>query len=470
MSYEKQTFIDNETVLRAEHLNHIEDGIETVDVRANVKIVYQSNFENWVKSLKSIGFCIVREDFNYSFMYSDVEYSGEMHQGDMYSFSPSTMELKFYFNTCCGDNLNSDTSSTHVVSFLDTAAKTEGCYSRWSTSSNMLKTSASDAWNTYRGAVTEGDEWNIKAYSVGDAYAVFFLNSTGGLVSTIPTTAPSSAMVVDEIITVPSGAVEMIVNEEILNSVNYGLNGVVVEKTIATSDSGSLTINNHLYGKVLLACGDSITDAYDLSANDGSYLESYAELTANRNGMIFKKDAVSGSTIAYNASGDTSISTEAFSNTRYTNLPEFDYLTIWFGWNDGAYSTLGTIEDIDNTTFYGAYKKVLEYLVTNNPTKKIGIIVPNLKPSRSLIAPNDMATAVREISKLYGVPCLDLHDYNQCSGLWGEANAVQQARNTALTFDGTHPNQDGHKFLSTIYEEFRFHFPQLPSDLLEVLP
>ena len=98
MSYEKQTFIDNETVLKAEHLNHIEDGIETVDVRANVKIVYQSNFETWVKSLKSIGFCIAREDFDYSFMYSDVEYSGEMHQGDVYSFSPSTLDLNFYFN------------------------------------------------------------------------------------------------------------------------------------------------------------------------------------------------------------------------------------------------------------------------------------------------------------------------------------------------------------------------------------
>ena len=83
----------------AEHLNHIEDGIETVDVRANVKIVYQSNFETWVKSLKSIGFCIAREDFDYSFMYSDVEYSGEMHQGDVYSFSPSTLDLNFYFNT-----------------------------------------------------------------------------------------------------------------------------------------------------------------------------------------------------------------------------------------------------------------------------------------------------------------------------------------------------------------------------------
>lgn len=30
MAYEKQTFVDNSTVLKAEHLNHIEDGISVL--------------------------------------------------------------------------------------------------------------------------------------------------------------------------------------------------------------------------------------------------------------------------------------------------------------------------------------------------------------------------------------------------------------------------------------------------------
>ena len=161
---------------------------------------------------------------------------------------------------------------------------------------------------------------------------------------------------------------------------------------------------NFLNGKKIVACGDSITDA---SNPDGGYFKSYAQITAERNGMIFAKDAVSGSTLAYNADADSDrANTRAFSNTRYLNLPEFDYLTIWFGWNDASYSTVGTIDDTDNTTFYGAYKVVLEHLITNNPTKKIGLVVPYGNPD--VIEP--FAQAVRDISNLYGVPCLDLKD------------------------------------------------------------
>lgn len=36
MAYEKQTFKDNETILKAEHLNHIEDGI-----KANEELINQ---------------------------------------------------------------------------------------------------------------------------------------------------------------------------------------------------------------------------------------------------------------------------------------------------------------------------------------------------------------------------------------------------------------------------------------------
>lgn len=343
---------------------------------------------------------------------------------------------------------------TQTVSFLETATKTDGAYARWSTSSGMVKESAATVWSYYRGDVEAGTEYQLKAYTVGDAYAVMFLNESGGLVSTVPTTQSTTGELVDLTITVPDGAVTMIVNEQatILNG-SFGLDGVVVESETA---SGTTSVaNGYLAGKVLLACGDSITDAYDLASNNGSYVKSYAQLAAERLGMIYRKDAVSGSTMAYNADSDASAaSAKAFSNTRYQNLPAFDYLTLWFGWNDGAYSTLGTIEDTDNTTFCGAYKTVLEHLVTTYPTKKIGVVVPKLKPNQSLIDPEALAQAVRDVSKLYGVPCLDLADYNACSSLWSVDNAAQQARNTALTFDGTHPNRAGHEYLSTMYEAF----------------
>lgn len=197
--------------------------------------------------------------------------------------------------------------------------------------------------------------------------------------------------------------------------------------------------DNVLFGKKLVACGDSITAA--VNPNGGNF-NSYAKLTADRNGMEFAINAVSGSTMT-NVEGKS-----PFCVDRYQNIPsDFDYLTIWFGYNDGAYAQLGTIEDTSDTTFYGAYKKVLDYLLTTYPTKKIGLVVPYMNNSA-------FQQAVRDISEMYGVPCLDLPDYNQCSIVWGSENTAQTARKNALTYDGTHPNQTGHEFISTMYDHF----------------
>ena len=208
-------------------------------------------------------------------------------------------------------------------------------------------------------------------------------------------------------------------------------------------DTADVGITSHLSGKKLACVGDSITEA---SNPEGGYFKNYAEIVAERHGMTVYKDGKGGSTM-------TNVSTQRpFCVDRYLNVPaDFDILTIWFGWNDAYYASgnIGTIESTEDTTFYGAYKKVLEYFITTYPTKKIGLIVPygnsSVEPCR---------VAVRELSKRYGVPCLDLADGNQCSLLWGDANEAQLARRAALTYDGTHPNQVGHEYLSTMYEAF----------------
>lgn len=208
---------------------------------------------------------------------------------------------------------------------------------------------------------------------------------------------------------------------------------------IAALETAMSEGSNVLFGKKLVACGDSITAARN---PEGGNFNSYAKLTADRNAMAFEINAVSGSTMT-NVEGKS-----PFCVDRYQNIPsDFDYLTIWFGYNDGAYAQVGTISDTDDTTFYGAYKKVLDYLVAQYPTKKIGIIVPYMNNSA-------FQEAVRNISEMYGVPCLDLPNGNQCSCVWGNANSAQTARKSALTYDNTHPNQEGHSFISTMYEAF----------------
>lgn len=67
--------------------------------------------------------------------------------------------------------------------------------------------------------------------------------------------------------------------------------------------------------------------------------------------------------------------------------------------------------------------------------------------------------AVRELSEFYGIPCLDLADSNSPM-YWCDLhddtveNAAKEARWDAFTYDGTHLNQEGHEYLSTMYEEF----------------
>ena len=323
-------------------------------------------------------------------------------------------------------------ATSDTVSFLETATKTTGFYARKSSSSSALRFTESEVWNCYRGAVTEGEIYHVSTYSTYDAFAVAFLDTNGAIVSTIPQEKLSVGQLVEIDVVVPSGVAEMIINEE-------------ATKIVATVTKFEKTATNtaidFLNGKKIACVGDSITEA---SNPNGGFFKNYAELVAERHGMTVYKDGKGGSTM-------TNVSTQRpFCVDRYLNVPaDFDILTIWFGWNDASYADIGTIESTEDTTFYGAYKKVLEYFITTYPTKKIGLIVPygnaSVEPYR---------VAVRELSAMYGVPCLDLADGKKCSLLWGEANEAQLARRAALTYDGTHPNQVGHEYLSTMYEAF----------------
>lgn len=334
------------------------------------------------------------------------------------------------------DNLKIDgyESSDYYRDIKGECQKIEGYFFRCP-DSNML---AAGQWNCYTLPVKANERYRIKTYTVSAGAAVAFMTTPYDADEIDPSigyypATPSGGEIVDVIVTVPSNAVQMLVNEQTSQCT------AIIEKYASKQFTRSSSPTSILDGKVLVCCGDSITEAVN---PDGGYFFNYAESVAFRHGMTCHKDGAGGSTMAYGQG-------KSFSISRYLNVPEFDYLTIWFGWNDAAYSTLGTINDTDNRTFYGAYKLVLEHLITNNPTKKIGLIVPY---GSDAVSP--FAQAVRDISQRYGVPCLDLKDHNKCSLIWGTENPAQLARRNALTYDGTHPNQEGHDFLSSIYEQF----------------
>ena len=326
-------------------------------------------------------------------------------------------------------------------SVKDLAEKTEGeyCYSNSAGAGVTVNSVAIATWNWYRLPVKSGEKYYISS-SAGPSVRAYHLTDTNDVqIVTEPVTRPTNIEQFTYEITIPENGGFLYVNET--RSVPCQIKRLNMDiPHFKPVEKGQNTFD-HLYGKKLACVGDSITEATN---PDGGYFTNYAELAAARHGMTVYKDGKGGSTMA-NTEGH-----RPFCVDRYLAVPaDFDILTIWFGWNDNAYSQIGTIYDTEDTTYYGAYKKVLGHFITTYPTKKIGLIVPygssSMEPFRQ---------AVREMSEMYGVPCLDLADGKQCSLLWGTTNDAQLARRAALTYDGTHPNQEGHEYLSTMYEAF----------------
>ena len=250
---------------------------------------------------------------------------------------------------------------------------------------------------------------------------------------------------------------------------------VSVQADIDRIDSEIEELNNQLhsqnilYGKTLVTAGDSITFGTDideaglgqippiemyLNDSDGNfsrvtglYRKVYGYQIAERNNMIFYNAGISGSTMQ-GEGGDHGFS---LANGRYTKLPaHIDYITLWFGWNDRAIGTLGTINDSTNATFYGAYNVVIPYIQTNYPYAKLGLIVPY---GTDEVHRN----AIRELGNKWGVAVWD--NYKGGTPLYygkedsvGVIQSAITANRAKYQANGAHPNYEGQKELSHMIE------------------
>lgn len=288
-----------------------------------------------------------------------------------------------------------------------------------------------------------------------------------------------------ELVTIPDSGATLVVNGR---SDGYR---TVLSEPITAIDENKIIINGRplpeviesgaaedvLHGKILCAVGDSITYGADMDAegitstshitmyqyNDASgtwvEVESGFRHTWNydiaaRNGMTLYNGGISGSTMQSN---EDTASKYPFSlaNGRYTKLPDtLDYLIIWFGWNDSAYGTLGTIDDATNATYCGGYNVVMQYLINKYPHAKIGIVLPYIY--NDTLA-DKYAEATRQIAEKWGVGIFDIQGkgtplyYRKDSDVSVEASVVTARRNT-FQAAGAHPNHIGHEYLSTMIE------------------
>ena len=215
--------------------------------------------------------------------------------------------------------------------------------------------------------------------------------------------------------------------------------------------------NNILTNKKWYACGDSFTagTSYNNLIGYGKYANEktlYPFIIGTRTGMEVENIAVSGSTLTTINGQDNNFSTNYIQNVGN----DADYITIWYGINDcyTYHATLGTIDDTEKTTFYGAWNYVLQKLISEHPFAKIGVIVSNCTGGQ-------YTQATRECCEKWGIPYLDLakdvkvplmrccEDRNVCE------EAIQ-LRNTSFSISekNGHPTDEAHDYQSTFIENW----------------
>lgn len=235
---------------------------------------------------------------------------------------------------------------------------------------------------------------------------------------------------------------------------------------------------NELKGKKWIPFGDSFTRYTNKTFSDGKYKGKYASypyLISLKTGIeIDDTFFLNGRTMAYPADGTFSNSiTCPAADCYYQKIPEdVDYVTIMLGINDVNHSvghgttpdgeeatgmiTLGTIDDMDVSTYFGAYNEVLSWLRTNRPYAHVGIIVTNGTEREA------WTDAQITLAKKYGYPYLNLNGDERTPSMircWNP-NMSDSMKTSIKQIQGvdyptnTHPNWQTHELESTIIENF----------------
>jgi len=238
---------------------------------------------------------------------------------------------------------------------------------------------------------------------------------------------------------------------------------------ISQIEQTSSNVSSALYGKKIVFCGDSFTAGDFTGLQQSDYLFQngkyaglkmvYPYFIGLKTGANIVNEAIGGSTMAYINGERNEFSTP---NGRYTQIPtDADYIVLYFGINDSHQQVpIGSISDNVNTTFYGAWNIVMQYLFENHPDAKIGIIVSN--GCDRIDYPN----AEIAIAKKYGVSYLDINgDYNipiifRVNGKPDvdpdilSANRRYYAVKPSGDPTNFHPNVKMHKYESTIFQHW----------------
>ena len=201
--------------------------------------------------------------------------------------------------------------------------------------------------------------------------------------------------------------------------------------------------------------GDSITEG----ALAGELENRYSTLVAKHFGAEECNFGVSGTRIARQTNKVGDIDFNEFICRAVQMDKTADFTFIFGGTNDYGHgdAKLGSFEDKDPYTFYGAMHELVAYITTNFPKDKFCFLLPIPRFNQDNLygdgskkeAGVDLATyiaAEKEVLEYYGAEYLDLTDK------FYVPTTPQDDGN--LYKDGLHPNQKGHKYLADCLIEY----------------
>jgi len=205
----------------------------------------------------------------------------------------------------------------------------------------------------------------------------------------------------------------------------------------------------NLKSKKWVSYGDSISQSYTWQ----NIVSDYLGLTEIRRAIGGTQVAEAGSIAWVDANGNyldrppssqPAGSIEIISymshQQRVDTIPlDADIISVFGGANDAASNrTLGTINDTDTTTFYGAYQIMLDKIQVRCPNAEMQLytLIENQSTSQLF---EDMRDAIRKIGLKYKFPIVEMSE-----------SGINKNNYTTYLSDGVHPNFEGDKRLAKV--------------------
>ena len=212
-----------------------------------------------------------------------------------------------------------------------------------------------------------------------------------------------------------------------------------------------------LKGKKIIFLGDSITEGCGTSSQE----RVYHGILKERYGLREIKNYGEGGTRVARQTEITSLVRDRDFILRARDMDkDADAVVVFGGTNDYGHgqAALGSIDNLDMHTFYGALHTLIRNLINDYVDKQIVFMTPlhrhneygqgTWKPDGVEQRPLcDYVKAVKDVCEYYSVPVLDLYS---CGELCG---------NTPVWYkeympDGLHPNDKGHEIIANKLGKF----------------